>query len=55
MTAVAAVGQYHTVLRSLKAVEIPPDYRVNTGVVANAIIAGMGVVLILYLSLHRLM
>jgi putative membrane protein len=55
VTAVAAVGQYYTIIRSLKAVEIPLDYRVNTGVVANVLIAGMGIVLILYLSLHRLM
>jgi len=55
LTAVAAIGQYRTVLRALKEVEIPPDYRVNTGIVANAIIAGMGIILILYLSLHRLM
>ncbi len=55
VTAVAAVGQYHTVLRSLKAVEIPPNYQVKTGVVANVLVAVMGIVLILYLTLHRLM
>jgi len=55
LTAAASIAQYHAVLRALKPVEIPQNYRVNTGVLTNLIIAGLGIVLILYLSLHRLM
>jgi len=31
VTAGTAISQYHAVLRSLKSVEIPQNYRVNTG------------------------
>ena len=55
LTAAASIAQYHAVLRTLKPVEIPQNYRINVGVLTNLIIAGLGIVLILYLSLHRLM
>jgi putative membrane protein len=55
LSAAVATTQYQTVLRTLKPVEIPRNYRVNAGVLANLIIAALGIVLILYLSLHRLM
>ncbi len=55
LSAAVATTQYQTVLRTLKPVEIPRNYRVNAGVLANLIIAAMGIALILYLSLHRLM
>jgi putative membrane protein len=54
LSAAVATTQYQTVLRTLKPVEIPRNYRVNAGVLANLIIAALGIVLILYLSLHRL-
>jgi putative membrane protein len=54
LSAAVATTQYQTVLRTLKLVEIPRNYRVNAGVLANLIIAALGIVLILYLSLHRL-
>jgi len=54
LSAAVATTQYQTVLRTLKPVEIPRNYRVNAGVLANLIIAALGIVLILYLSVHRL-
>lgn len=55
LTAAAATAQYHSVLRTLKPVEIPPGYRVNAGTLANLIIAALGILLTLHLFLHRLM
>lgn len=54
-TAATATGQYHAVLRSLKSVEIPHHYRVNTGVVTNVIITVLGILLMIYLSFHQLL
>jgi len=55
LTSITSIGQYQAVLRSLKTVEIPPNYWIHAGVFANAIIAVMSVVLILYLTLHQLL
>ncbi|MEW5892574.1 MAG: DUF202 domain-containing protein [Pseudomonadota bacterium] len=52
LVSVSSVGQYRTLLRSLKPSEIPADYRVNLGVYTNLAVAGLGVVLIAYLFLH---
>jgi len=52
LTSAAAIAQYRTVLRNLKPVEIPQDYRVNLGVLANSVVAALGVFLTVYLFLH---
>ena len=49
LTAAMAVGQYRTVLRTLKPVEIPDGYRVNLGVLTNLVVAVLGVALTVYL------
>jgi putative membrane protein len=46
--AVIAVIQYRGVLRTLKPVEIPDGYWVNTGVIANLLLAVIGLVLTAY-------
>lgn len=48
-TAVAAIMQYRTVLRTLKPAEIPEGYRVTVGVYVNALVALFGVALAVYL------
>lgn len=55
ITSATSVSQYHGVLHTLKQVEIPRNYRVNTGVLTNLIIAILGIFLIIYLSLHQLL
>ncbi len=55
ITSATAISQYHAILRSLKSVEIPQNYRVNTGVVTNIIITVLGILLMIYLSLHQLL
>ena len=52
IAAAAAVLQYRTVLRTLKPIEIPDDYRVNLGVLVNVVVAGLGVALTIYLYVH---
>jgi putative membrane protein len=52
LTSAAAITQYRTVLRNLKPVEIPQGYRVNLGVLANSVVAALGVFLTAYLFLH---
>jgi putative membrane protein len=52
MAAAAAVLQYRTVLRTLKPIEIPEGYRVNLGALVNVLVAGLGVVLTIYLYVH---
>jgi putative membrane protein len=44
-----AALQFRSVLRTLKPVEIPQGYRVNAGVLANALVAALGAALCLYL------
>jgi putative membrane protein len=44
-----AVVQYRKVLSTLKPIEIPEGYRVNLGVITNAVVAGLGIALTLYL------
>ena len=46
--AVIAVIQYRGVLRTLKPVEIPEGYWVNTGVITNLLLAVIGLVLTVY-------
>lgn len=45
----AAVAQYRKVLRTLKPIEIPEDYAVHLGVLANMAVAILGIALIVYL------
>ncbi|MBW8072448.1 MAG: DUF202 domain-containing protein [Ferrovum sp.] len=45
LTALVAIVQYRKVLITLKPVEVPKGYAVNTGVYLNALIAVMGLVL----------
>lgn len=52
LTSAAAVGQYRTVLRTLKPSEIPESYRVNMGVLANLVVAALGIALTVYLFVH---
>jgi putative membrane protein len=52
LTSAAAIAQYHTVLRSLKPVEIPEGYRTNLGVFTNFVVAVLGVTLAIYLFVH---
>jgi len=49
ITAAMAIGQYRTVLRTLKPVEIPDGYRVNLGVHTNLVVAVLGIALTVYL------
>ena len=44
-----SVVQYRTVLRTLKPVEFPKGYRVNSGIFINLAVTVMGVVLTVYL------
>jgi putative membrane protein len=53
LTSAAAIGQYRTVLRTLKPVEIPKGYGVNLGVLTNFVVAALGVALTVYLYVHR--
>jgi putative membrane protein len=46
--AVIAVIQYRAVLQTLKPVEIPEGYWVNTGVIANLLLAVIGLVITAY-------
>jgi len=48
--AVAAYStmQYHKVLKTLKPIEIPEGYRVNSGVFTNLAVALLGIVLTIY-------
>ncbi len=46
--AISSTLQFRKVLRTLKPVEIPEGYRTDPGVVANLIVAALGVVLIIY-------
>jgi putative membrane protein len=48
MVSVISVIQYRAVLRTLKPVEIPAGYWVNTGVVTNLLLATIGLVLTIY-------
>jgi putative membrane protein len=43
--------QFRRVLKTLKPVEVPEAYRVNSGVLMNLVVAGFGIVLIVYLLL----
>jgi putative membrane protein len=51
-TSAVAISQYRKVLRGLKPVEIPEGYRINLGVVTNAAVAVLGILLTVYLYLH---
>lgn len=51
-TSVVAIAQYRTVLRGLRPVEIPQGYRVNPGILTNAAIGLLGLLLTVYLYLH---
>jgi putative membrane protein len=46
--AISSTLQFRKVLRTLKPIEIPEGYRTDPGVVANLIVAALGVVLIIY-------
>ena len=48
IVAVISVVQYRGVLRTLKPVEIPAGYWVNTGVITNLLLAVIGLVITLY-------
>ncbi len=52
LAAAAAVVEYRTVLRNLKPAEIPEGYLVNLGVIINAAVAGLGVILTIHLYYH---
>ncbi|NWG87094.1 MAG: DUF202 domain-containing protein [Hydrogenophilaceae bacterium] len=52
LVSMTSVAQYRKVLRSLKPAEIPEDYRVHLGVFTNLAVSALGLVLIVYLSLH---
>lgn len=55
IASIAAVAQYRKVLRTLKPVEIPEDYWVNSGVIVNLAVAILGAALTVYLFLgHNL-
>jgi len=49
LASVVSVVQYRKVLRTLKPVEIPRDYAVNSGVFVNLAVAALGIVLIIFL------
>jgi putative membrane protein len=51
VAAITAIVQFRKVLRTLKPVEIPEEYRVHLGVYANAGIAVLGAALAVYLLL----
>lgn len=51
-TSAIAIRQYRQVLRGLKPVEIPEGYRINLGVMTNAAVAVLGILLTVYLYLH---
>ena len=40
--------QYRKVLKTLKPVEIPEDYRTNPGVITNLVVAALGIALTIY-------
>ncbi len=46
--AISSTLQFRKVLRTLKPIEIPEGYRADPGVVANLIVAALGLVLIIY-------
>ncbi len=46
--AISSTLQVRKVLRTLKPIEIPEGYRTDPGVVANLVVAALGVVLIIY-------
>lgn len=48
--ALAAIAQYRVALASLRPVEIPPGYRTSVGIWLNALVAALGVALMLYLT-----
>jgi putative membrane protein len=45
---VASVVQYRSVLKTLKPIEIPEGYWVNTGVYMNLLIGGLGAAILIY-------
>ena len=49
VVSIVALVQYRNVLRTLKPVEIPQRYAVNLGVIANVLVALLGIALIAYL------
>ncbi len=46
--AISSTLQFRKVLRTLKPIEIPEGYRTDPGIVANLVVAALGVVLIIY-------
>lgn len=48
-----AIQQYRTTLKTLRPVEIPPGYWVFMGAVTNGVVALLGLVLTIYLFVHR--
>lgn len=48
-----AIKQYRTTLDTLRPVEIPPGYWVHMGVLTNALVALLGLVLTGYLFTHQ--
>jgi putative membrane protein len=52
IVALIAVLQYRIVLRTLKPNEIPQGYRTHFGVVANLVVAALGLILVAYLFMH---
>jgi putative membrane protein len=51
VAACSSALQYRNVVRGLKPVEIPEGYRVNAGPWLNLTVAGLGLLLTLYLAL----
>jgi putative membrane protein len=49
--AVMSLLQYRVALASLRPAEIPPGYRTSVGVWLNALVAALGVALIVYLTI----
>jgi putative membrane protein len=55
LASIAAVVQYRKVLTTLKPIEIPEGYWINSGVIVNASVAILGAALTVYLFLgHNL-
>lgn len=50
--AVVSTAQFMRVRRTLSPVEIPPGYRIYPGILINAAVALLALVLAVYLSLH---
>ena len=48
--AIYSILQYKRVIRTLRPIEIPEGYNFSAGIIVNAIIGGLGVILSIYLA-----